>query len=67
MSSAGRYVATQKIQLDTITNVEMLSMLEREKRGGLCFVGSKIKVKSNSKYLSDSNPEHEWNYMVLVC
>ena len=36
------------IELDLITDLEMLKMVERAKRGGLCFVGSKRMVKANN-------------------
>ena len=42
----------------------MLIMIERQKRGGLCFVGSKRHVKANNKYLQDYNPEPESNYLM---
>ncbi|MFM7980491.1 MAG: hypothetical protein ACKPKO_14350, partial [Candidatus Fonsibacter sp.] len=47
----------KKVKLDLINDVDMLSMIERQKRGGLCFVGSKRYVKANNKYLPDYNPE----------
>ena len=41
------------------TYVEMLSMIERQQRGGLCFVGSTRHVKAKNKYLQDYNPEQQ--------
>ena len=36
------------IELDLITDLKILDMVERMKRGGLCFVGSKRYVKANN-------------------
>ena len=41
------------IELDQITDIRMLDFVEKMKRGGLCFVGSKRHVKANNKYLAD--------------
>ena len=35
-------------------------MIDRQKRGGLCCVGSERHVKAKNKYLPDCNPEHEF-------
>ena len=40
-----------QIKLDLITYVEMLKMIERQKRFGLCVAGSKRLVKANAKHL----------------
>ena len=42
-----------KVKLDLISDIDMLTMIERQKRGGLCYVGSKRHVKANNKYLPD--------------
>ena len=39
------------IELDLITDLEMLEMIEKMKRGGLCFVGSQRHVEANNHYL----------------
>ena len=39
------------IELDLITDLKMLDLVERMKRGGLCFVGSKRYVTANNKYM----------------
>ena len=52
------------IELELITDLEMLHMIEKMKRGGLCFVGSKRHVKANNKYLEDYDPEQESNYLM---
>ena len=37
------------------------NILERHKRGGLCFVGSKRYAKANNKYMKEYNPEDPEN------
>ena len=39
-------------------------MIERQQRGGFCFVGGKRHVKANNKYLQDYNPEQEANCLM---
>ena len=51
-SSLEKLVKTE-MELDLITNLEMLDMIEKMKRGGLCFVGSERHVKANNHYLED--------------
>ena len=41
------------IRLELITDPKILNMLERHKRGGLCFVGSKRHAKANNRELPD--------------
>ena len=53
-----------KVKLDLINDADMLSMVERQQRGGLWFVGSKRYVKANNKYLPDYNPEEDSNYLM---
>ncbi|MFM7985283.1 MAG: hypothetical protein ACKPKO_38790 [Candidatus Fonsibacter sp.] len=52
------------IELDLITDIEMLQMVERQKRGGLSYVGSKRHVKANNKYVDDFKPEEDSNYIM---
>ena len=42
-----------KANLDLITNPDMIDMIERSKRGGLCYVSSKRYVQENNHYLPD--------------
>ena len=63
-SSLGRYAVANYVKLGTMTYVDMLSMIERQQQGGLCFVGSKRHAKTNSKYLQYYNPEQEPNYLM---
>ena len=52
------------IKLELITDTKMLDMVERQKRGGLCFVGSKRYVKANNPYVADYKPEEPNNYLM---
>ena len=40
-----------KIELELISDPKILDIVERMKRGGLCFVGAERHVKSNNKYM----------------
>ena len=60
----GRHVIKNKIELDLITDLDMLNMIEKMKRGGLCFVGSKRHVKANNKYLDDYDSNKPSNYLM---
>jgi hypothetical protein len=53
-----------EVELDLISDEKVLDIIERHKRGGLCFVGSKRHVKANNKYLEDYDPEQESNYLM---
>ena len=52
------------IKLELITDTKMLDMAERQKRGGLCFVGSERYVKANNPYVADYKPEEPNNYLM---
>ena len=52
------------IKLNLMTDIDMLNMMEKMKRGGLCFVESQRYVKANNKYLPDYNPSVESNYIL---
>ena len=47
------------IELELIHDEKIISIIERQKRGGLCFVGSKRHVKANNKYVENYNEEKE--------
>ena len=51
-----------KVGLDLITDLEIMDMIERQKRGGLCFVGSKRYVEANNKYLENYDPSKQSTY-----
>ena len=53
-----------EIELDLIMDLEMLEMIEKMKRGGLCFVGSKRHVKANNHYLEDFDETKPENYLM---
>ena len=52
------------IELALITDLEMIKMVERATRGGLCFFGSKRMVKANHKYLADYTPNEDSIYIM---
>ena len=52
------------IELDLITDIKMLDLIERMKRGGLCFVGSKRYIKANNKYMKKNNKNDPSNYIM---
>ena len=53
-----------KETLDLIANPDMLDMVERSKRGGLCYVSSKRYVKANNHYLPAYDDTQAKNYIV---
>jgi hypothetical protein len=55
-----------KIDLDLITDIEILNMIEEMKRGGLCAVGSKRHVKVNNKYLSNYDKKKISNFLLYL-
>jgi single-stranded DNA-specific DHH superfamily exonuclease len=52
------------INLELIHDLDILNMIERGKRGGLCFVGSKRHVKANNKYLDNYDSSKPSNYLM---
>ena len=55
---------TTKIELELITDPKVLDLIERHKRGGLCFVGSKRHVAANNIYVADYDPSKPSNYLI---
>ena len=53
-----------KIKLQLINDTEMLSMIERMKRGGLCFVGSKRHVEANNPHCDNYDPAKPTTYLM---
>ena len=51
-------------KLEQISDYEIFSMVEEQKRGGLCFVGARRYAKANNRYLDDFNPEEEESYIM---
>ena len=52
------------VKLELITDVDVLKMYERMKRGGLCFVGTKRYAKANNIYLDDYDEKQESSYVM---
>ena len=52
------------VKLDLISDIKMLDLIERPKRGGLCFVGSQRHVKANNKYLDNFDVNKPSNYLM---
>ena len=52
------------VKLDLITDLKMLDMIERMKRGGLCFVGYKRHVKANNKHVENFKKDKPSNYLM---
>ena len=42
-----------RLKLELLHDLDMLNMIEKMKRGGLCFVGSRRYVKANSQHMPD--------------
>ena len=55
-----------KIELDPITDVNMLQMIESGIRGGYSGVLGKRYVKANNKYLKDYNEKEKSNYLLYL-
>ena len=51
------------INMKLLYDIDMLNMIEKMKRGGLCFVGSKRYVKANNQHLPDYDPKQPSNYI----
>ena len=52
------------IELEQIYDPKILDIIERHKKGGLCFVGSKRHVKANNHYLEDFDATKPENYLM---
>ena len=52
------------IELELISDLEILNIVERGKRGGLCFVGSKRYVQANNKYQEDYDKTRPSTYIM---
>jgi hypothetical protein len=55
------------IQLEQISDVKILDIIERQKRGGLCFVGSKRHVEANNRYVEGFDVNKPENYSPHLC
>ena len=52
------------IKLELMSDLKVLDIMERMKRGGLCFVGSKRHVVANNKYMENYDENKESNYIM---
>ena len=52
------------IKLELMHDLKVLDIMERMKRGGLCFVGSKRHVVANNKYMDTYDDKKESNYIM---
>ena len=50
--------------LDLISDPELRTIIEKSKRGGLTFVGSKRYVKANNHYMNDFDPTKPEDYIM---
>ena len=48
------------IELERISDAKILDIIERQKRGGLCVVGSKRQVKADNKYTRHFQTTRKW-------
>ena len=55
-----------KVKLELLHDLDMLNMIEKMKRGGLCFVGSKRYVKANSLHAPDYDKYQPTNYIIYL-
>ncbi len=54
------------VELDLISDQSIYDIIERQKRGGLCFVGSKRHAKANNRYMEDFNPKKPEDYILYL-
>jgi len=55
-----------KIELDLITDPKILDIIERQKKGGLCFVGSQRHTVANNHYLENFDKTKPENYIIYL-
>ena len=54
------------IELELITDPKILDIIERSKRGGQTFVGSKRYVRANNKYVAGYDPTSKSTYLMYL-
>ncbi len=54
------------VEIGLISDIKIMDIMERGKRGGWTFVGSKIYVKANNKYLPDYDETKESPYVLYA-
>ena len=52
------------IELEQIHDPRVLDIIERHKKGGLCFVGARRHVKANNNYLENFDPTKPESYLL---
>ena len=55
-------VRKTKVKLDILTNIDMLLMLEKGFRGGICH-SIYWYAKANNNYIKDNDKDKEWSYL----
>ena len=54
------------VNLELISDLKVLDIMERCKRGGLTFVGSKRHVVANNKYMENFDEKQDSNYIMYL-
>ena len=54
------------IKLELMHDLKVLEIMERHKKGGLVFVGSKRHVVANNKYMDNYDKDKESNYILYL-
>ena len=54
-----------KIELDLITDIDMILFIEKGLRGGISYIAHRY-ARANNKYLPDYNPEVEDSYLMYL-
>jgi hypothetical protein len=54
------------VNLELISDLKVLDIMERCKRGGLTFVGSKRHVVANNKYMENYDDKQDSNYIMYL-
>ena len=62
----GFNVIKNQVKLELMNDTKVLNIMERMKRGGLCFVGSKRYVKANNKYMENFDCNQDSNYLIYL-
>ncbi len=52
--------------MDLITDQKIQDIIERQKKGGLCVVGSKRHVVANNHYVDDFNSQKPEDYLLYL-
>jgi len=54
------------VSLQNMTDLQVLDIMERQKKGGLTFVGAQRHVKANNKYMENYDSNKESNYIMYL-